>query len=227
MTAGTGNPALVPPKALIFDWDNTLVDNWTTIGDAINAALVAFGQPAWTPEETLQRVRRSLRDSFPEMFGDRWEEARRIFYETFEARHLETLKVIEGAEALLAAAIRRGLHLAVVSNKTGYLLRREAEKIGWTVHFRHLVGAGDAERDKPAPEPVYMALGASGIAPGPDVWFVGDAPIDTACARAAGCTAIIVGDGHGEAVDAATTPDMQVRRLAELTHLVEGTTFTI
>lgn len=224
----TGDRVALPtPKAIIFDWDNTLVDNWATIGEAINAALTAFGLTPWTPEETLLRVRRSLRDSFPEMFGDDWEEARRIFYESFEARHLETLRVIAGAEELLASAKRSGLYLGVVSNKTGYLLRREADRIGWTGHFGALVGAGDAARDKPAPEPVHLALEGSGLVAGADIWFVGDAPIDTACARAAGCTAILVGDGHGEAVQAETKPDLQVNFLSQLTGLVAGTTFPI
>jgi phosphoglycolate phosphatase len=220
-------PRLPMPKALIFDWDNTLVDNWVTIGDAINAARTAFGHPAWSKAETLRNVRRSLRDSFPAMFGADWEEARRIFYETFEARHLETLRVIAGAEALLDGARARGLYLAVVSNKTGYLLRREAERLGWSPRFGALVGAGDAVRDKPAADPVHLALQHSGLTAGGDVWFVGDAPIDTACARAAGCTAVIVGNAHGEAVHDEMKPDMHVGALMELTDLVAGTTFPI
>lgn len=215
------------PKALIFDWDNTLVDNWATIREAINAARGAFGHAPWTAEETLLRVRRSLRDSFPEMFGENWQEARRIFYAAFEARHLDTLRAMAGADEALVLARGQGLYLAVVSNKTGYLLRREAQKLGWAGRFGALVGAGDAARDKPFPEPVYRALEGSGLAPGADIWFVGDAPIDTACARAAGCTAILVGDGHGEPVSDATRPDLHLDALSELTALVAGTTFPI
>jgi hypothetical protein len=73
---------LPPPRAILFDWDNTLVDAWGTIQLALNAALTAMGQSAWTMEETRVRVRASLRDSFPRMFGDRWPEARDIFYAT-------------------------------------------------------------------------------------------------------------------------------------------------
>ena len=32
---------LPAPKAILFDWDNTLVDNWATIADALNVALTA------------------------------------------------------------------------------------------------------------------------------------------------------------------------------------------
>jgi len=51
------------PKALLFDWDNTLVNTWPAIHDANNYTLVAMGHEPWTFEETLQRVRKSMRDS--------------------------------------------------------------------------------------------------------------------------------------------------------------------
>ena len=45
------------PTALIFDWDNTLVDTWPTIHDALNTMLPQMGHEAWTLSETKQRVR--------------------------------------------------------------------------------------------------------------------------------------------------------------------------
>ena len=32
------------PRAVLFDWDNTLVDNWATITEALNAARAAGGR---------------------------------------------------------------------------------------------------------------------------------------------------------------------------------------
>jgi phosphoglycolate phosphatase len=185
--------ATVLPKAVLFDWDNTLVDNWPTIHDALNATFVAMGHPVWTLAETRERVRASLRDSFPVMFGDRWEEARKIFYRRFEARHIETLVPLDGAAPLLTGLRQRGVYLGVVSNKTGRYLRREATALGWNGYFARLVGAQDATADKPDRAPVDLALEGSGIAAGGDVWFVGDTAMDMACAYAAGCVAILVG----------------------------------
>ncbi len=67
-----------------------------------------------------------------------------------------------------------GIFLGVVSNKTGALLRREADRLGWSGYFGRLVGAGDAAVDKPDAAPVRLALASSGIAAGEAVWFVGD-----------------------------------------------------
>jgi phosphoglycolate phosphatase len=205
------------PSAILFDWDNTLVDNWDAIGDALNATLVAFGHAPWTEAETRERVRRSLRDSFPAMFGERWEEARDLFYARFTACHLTTLKALPGAAELLEAMEAMGLYLGVVSNKHGDLLRREAAHLGWTGRFRRLVGAGDAAADKPDAAPVAMALEGSGIASGGRVWFVGDAGIDLVCAKNAGCVGILIGPADLNAKEfQGLEPDWHVEGFAEL-----------
>ena len=187
-------PRLTRPKAILFDWDNTLVDTWPCIGRATNITLEAMGHKTWSPAEVKERVAGSLRDMFPVLFGDRWEEAREIFYRAFEEVHLEVLVAAPGAEEMLREAANSGIYLGVVSNKTGKYLRTEADHLGWTSFFGRLVGAQDAARDKPAADPIHLALLQSGIAAGPEVWFVGDAPIDVLCGRTAGCSTIFVGN---------------------------------
>lgn len=180
------------PRAILFDWDNTLVDSFPTIHAALNAAQIAMGVTPWTLEEAHIKVRQSLRDAFPVMFGERWEEARQIFFRAFEEVHLRELRALPGAAELLQHARDGGIYLGVVSNKTGPYLRLEAEHLGWIRHFHRLVGATDAPRDKPAPDPVHMALDGLGIAAGPEVWFVGDTDIDLECAHHAGCLPVLV-----------------------------------
>ena len=180
------------PRALVVDWDNTLVDTWSQIRRALNHTLVAMGHEPWTAAQTRERVRASARDSFPQLFGARAEEAIALFYATFEADHLERLSPLPGAEDALRRLAEAGLVLAVVSNKQGRLLRREAEHLGWTGLFHRLVGATDAAKDKPAPEPVALALEGSGVAPGAEVWLVGDTDIDMLCALNAGCRPVLL-----------------------------------
>ena len=184
--------SLPGPRAILLDWDNTLVDTWPCIGKAANLTLEAMGHAPWTEAELRARIAGSLRDTFPAIYGARWEEAREIYYRAFEAVHLEMLRALPGADAVLAAARARGIYLAVVSNKTGKYRRAEADHLGWTPHFGRLVGAQDAPRDKPALDPVHLSLDGSGLALGPEVWFVGDGAIDVECGRAGGCTTILV-----------------------------------
>ena len=180
------------PKAIVFDWDNTLIDSWGSIQDAQNHTLAHFGLEPWSLEETRRRVRGSMRDSYPELFGNRWREAGEIFYARFAARHMETLAPLPGAGEMLAEFSAAGIYLAVVSNKKGDYLRKEASHLGWSRFFGRIVGAFDAARDKPSIEPVDLALSGSGIARGLDVWFAGDADIDMECAEKAGCLAVLL-----------------------------------
>lgn len=219
---------LPPPRAILFDWDNTLVDAWGTIQLALNATLSAMGHPEWTMEETRVRVRASLRDSFPRMFGDRWPEARDIFYATYRARHLEAVRPLPEAELVTSRLAGQGLYLGVVSNKTGPLLRAEAARLGWDRLFGRLVGAGDAKTDKPAADPVYLATQELHITDYNHVWFIGDAAIDVECARHAGCIAILVGPGMGEEDRIRQlNPEAQLQQLADVLDLVRESGLTI
>jgi phosphoglycolate phosphatase len=183
------------PAAILFDWDNTLVDGWAAIEAGLNDAFRAFGMREWSRDEVLANVRRSLRESFPEVFGAEWERARDIFYAGVKARHLEVLRPMPGAAEMLAGLAGP---LAVVSNKQGPLLRAEAAHLGWTPRFGALVGAGDALADKPSAAPILLALEALRVPPSPAVWYVGDTALDMEAARAAGVTAVLLGDAAHE-----------------------------
>jgi len=210
------------PFAVLFDWDNTLVDNWGSVRAALNAAFVAFGKEPWTIEETRARVRRSLRETFPEMFGEAWPRARDIFYRTFEAEHLATLRALDGAGAALAEMSRDAV-LGVVSNKQGTLLRREAEALGWSRHFHRLVGATDAVRDKPDPAPIELALNGIEIPQNATIWFVGDTALDMHAAHASGCLPVLFGkDELDQAALMRYPPAMHVQNHFELLDMWRG-----
>jgi len=180
------------PSAVLFDWDNTLVDSWECIRVAMNATLEAMGHQPWDLEETRARVARSMRDAFPKMFGERWQEARDVFYGRFAAVHLDYLTPLPGAPEILLRFQNAGIPLGVISNKSGPFIRKEAEHLGWTGFFRHLSGAGDSAADKPAAIPVTDALKVIGVPADHNVWFIGDADVDMECAANAGVKALLV-----------------------------------
>ncbi len=207
------------PRAVLFDWDNTLVDSWAVIHEALVVTFEAMGHVPWRLEETKQRVRHSLRDAFPRLFGTRWEEARRLYLDTFTAMHLQRLTALGGAEPLLEALAQDGYYLAVVSNKTGALLRREAEHLGWSRYFGAMVGAGDASADKPHPAVVAAALSGSGLDPA-EVWLVGDTALDLECAAAAGCVPILL--SGSEATDDEVPKTLPALRFSDCAALLQG-----
>jgi len=180
------------PKAVLFDWDNTLVDTWPIIVECYRDTFVALGRDPWTSDEVKARAHGSLRDLFPALFGGEAVRAEQVFYETFHRIHLERLAPLPGAAAVVERLAGEGLLVGVVSNKVGDNLRTEVAHLGWSRWLNPVIGARDARRDKPAPDPILMALAGSGIAPA-ECWMVGDTPADLASAKAAGCQRVLVG----------------------------------
>lgn len=212
---------LKPPRAILFDWDNTLVDTWPTIVECYQDTFKALDQTPWTATEVKDRAHGSLRDVFPALFGPRAGEAEKVFYDTFLRIHLDRLEPLPGADTLLAQCQAKGLYVAIVSNKVGDNLRAEVAHLGWGQWITRTVGARDAIRDKPAPDPIYLALDGTGIAPDDSVWMVGDTPADLQSAHAAGCLPVLV--GGAEQLSAALLehpPKLRVRNCHELVALL-------
>lgn len=194
------------PTVLLYDWDNTLVDGWAGITAALNAVFAAFDRPLWSVQDTRERVRVSLRESFPIMFGDQWEHARDLFYDTLAEQHLQHVQPMPGAaEALLAGA---PWPQGVVSNKAGRYLRAEVAHLGWAGHFGPVIGAGDASADKPDPAPIHLALSRLARIADESVWYLGDTALDMQAARAAGVTAVLIGDAGHDGGVAHAAPDI-------------------
>jgi len=213
------------PRAILFDWDNTLVDSWATIHDALNFLMRAMEKPEWSLAETRERVRLSLRDAFPAYFGERWEEARGIYLDRFRAIHLDRLSPLPGREAMLTRLAEEGIYLGIVSNKTGQLLRREVAWLGWSRFFGSIIGAGDAPADKPAADPVHLALAPSGVAAGEAVWFVGDTAVDMECAQNSGCVAVLLGNAEPAQEFSRFAPRWSCADEAGFFRLLEGLRF--
>ena len=212
---------MIRPRAIVWDWDNTLVDGWPAIQAGLNAAFRDAGLPEWTLEEVRARVRHSLRDSFPSLFGDRWEHARDIFYAAVRATHLAVLRPMPGTEALLRQAALVA-PMAVLSNKSGPLLRAEAAHLGWAPLFRSLIGAGDGAADKPDPRPMRVACAACGVPAGADVWYVGDNALDMDAARRAGCVPVLLGDAAHDGGPAASDPAHHFLSAAQMTNALSA-----
>jgi phosphoglycolate phosphatase len=165
-------------------------------------------------DDTRNRVRVSLRESFPVMFGDKWEHARDIFYQTLTDRHLDLVSPMPGVPEVLEAGI--AWPQGVVSNKAGSFLRREVTHLGWSRFFGSVIGAGDAAIDKPDPAPIHLALSQLGRPPDPSVWYMGDTALDMQAARAAGVTAVLVGNADHDGGVERAAPHIHFQSALEL-----------
>jgi len=88
------------PQAILFDWDQTLVDNWRVIHKSINITRKALGLSELSSDEYWSRPHQSTRDAGEDLFGKQFEEGERLFYASVEKVHLLDLKSLEGADPL-------------------------------------------------------------------------------------------------------------------------------
>lgn len=191
------------PDAVLFDWDNTIVDSWRISHGAMNAVLDHFGRARLSEEDFLTIPQTSLKDNLPHFFADQAHEAETVYYDAYEKIHLDHLRLLPGASDLIQSLDEGGVPMAVVSNKTGKMLRMEVDFLNWNSYFEVVVGSRDLEHDKPSPIPALYALKACGVKPSKKVFFVGDSAVDLACARASGLTPVLVGGLGPVAIDAA------------------------
>jgi len=186
--------ALPKPKAIIFDWDNTLVDTWPLIQNAIDTTMIAMGREPWGLQKVRDNVHKSMRESFPEIFGDDWQKAGEIYKSTYRSSHIDLIQFLPGAAELINLLEEQGITQFVVSNKIGATLRKEAAKLAVDQQFFALIGATDADADKPSSKPVELALMGSDLDPKKDeIWFVGDTITDVECAYNSGCRPVVYG----------------------------------
>jgi len=73
-----------------------------------------------------------------------------------------------------------------------------------------VIGAGDAVADKPAAAPILLALRQLNAVADETVWYLGDTALDMQAARAAGVTAVLVGDAQHDGGIAHAAPDLHV-----------------
>ena len=182
-------------EAILFDLDGTLLDTIGDLADAMNAALGELGCPQRTLAECRFFVGDGLvtyaRRALPE--GRRDAQTVEQCCEAFRARYAECWDVktrpFEGIGELLTDLTRRGLAMAVLSNKpddfTSMMVR---EMLGdWT--FQAVRGVRDDGVKKPDP------AGALAIAEEIDVrpeefLYLGDTNTDMQTANAAGMYAV-------------------------------------
>ncbi len=189
---------LKKPDAILFDWDGTLIDSLPALQSYYNHVLGAFSMPLISLEEARARIRLSARDVFPKLFGDEWQKAFDLYYDCVAKTHLDHLVGIDHSHDTLARLAEMKIPMGVVSNKRHVFLLKEIAHLGWDKYLVANVGAGEAAKDKPAPDPLLMAIDQLHLSPDVhEIWYVGDTETDMIAAVAARCQPIFIEHGLG------------------------------
>ncbi|KYH12840.1 haloacid dehalogenase [Neorickettsia sp. 179522] len=180
MNEKSNSKAMVTPKAILFDWDDTIVDTRLMILNAVNKTLSYFGKPVL--DRDMNAPERM--DFFKQIFGEEWIFAYSIFRDHLKSENPGPLRIFPGFTSFLDLIAEKGIFTGVVSNKYNELPRKEVDSLGLTDRFDVVVGSGDTDQDKPSATPLLYALSRGNIIPSKEtVLFIGNSATDMECAR--------------------------------------------
>ena len=176
------------PDMVLFDWDDTLIDNWQRLLMSINQARLSMGDLPWSEQEAHEHIGPPAKQLFQSLYGDLWEEADRYFLDAYQAEEaLQTLSKMPDAQNWLDFLYEQNIPMAIISCKRGHLLRQEVAHLGWDKYFFAITGAGDAPIDKPNPAAFDFTVkqwsGNLQNLTKHNIWYMGDSKTDLVLAR--------------------------------------------
>ncbi|HPD83258.1 MAG: HAD family hydrolase [Alphaproteobacteria bacterium] len=180
-------------RAVIFDWDGTLVDSTDWVLGAHNHVRTTMGLSLWTKEDIFGCSSLSTRELYPKIYGENSQKAIELIADYTSKYNLDGAIPYEHAEELLKLFSSLNKQLGVVSNKRHEPLNEMIDHMKWREYFVSTIGAGRAERDKPHAAPLLMAMEIidQDLVPA-DVLYVGDTETDLMTAQNTGCPVVFI-----------------------------------
>ena len=212
----------MPTRAALFDFDGTLADSFAAITASTNHVRASYGLPALPEGEVRGYVGLGLHKLMEDLApgADPGEAVRR-----YRAHHGSVMftgtTLLPGVADTLAELARRGLKLAVCSNKQVTFTRELVTHFGLGPLFAAVLGPDDVGgRAKPDPAMLFEACTRLGVPPAETV-YVGDMAVDVHTAKAAGIPVWLVpGGAAGTESAVAAGPDRVLASFADILALV-------
>ena len=185
-------------KAIIFDLDGTLADSLEDLADTMNYCLGALRLPVHSTEAYKMIIgtgsRELCRKALPPERADLTDELLEMNLKRYAHHYMDKSKPYPGIVQALAELRRRGVRLAVLSNKSDNFVKLISGEMFGPGCFEIIVGQQDGLPCKPDPAGVLSILEQMEVVPD-EALYVGDSGTDMATALAAGVTAVGVSWG--------------------------------
>lgn len=214
----------MPFTAALFDFDGTLADSFAAITSSTNFTRNHFGLPPLAESEVREYVGYGLPNLMQELVPTANPAAAvAVYREHHKGVSLAGTKLVPGVAETIPELARRGLRLAVCSNKSVSFTRELVAALGLAEYFAAVLGPEDVGgRAKPDPAMLHEGMTRTGGTVGTTV-YVGDMAIDVHVARAAGVPVWLVpGGASGKESPAAAGPHRMLTGFAELLELLPG-----
>jgi len=183
-------------RAVIFDWDGTLLDSTHHIVGALLGACRDLGLREPSREEAGWVIGLSLQAALYRLVPDLGADRVDAFVERYRAHFMalqHEMRLFEGQAGLLRELSAGGAVLGVATGKSRRGLDESIERLGLRDLFRATRTADEA-RGKPDPDMLLQLLAELGLEPD-SVLMVGDTTHDVLMARAAGVDSLAVAYG--------------------------------
>lgn len=177
-------------KLVIFDLDGTLLNTIDDLGNACNHALRSMGFPTHGlvayPRMVGNGITKLIERALPDdrRTSDVISEARRIFVDYYNAHCCDATVPYPGILELLGELSRRGVSLAVASNKYQAAVERIISHYFSDYNFKAVYGQCEGVPVKPDPSIVFEVLAECPTLKA-ETLYVGDSGVDIETARRA------------------------------------------
>ena len=145
-------------KAILFDFDGTLVDTNELIIQSFMEVLGEKFPGQFTRNDCIQLIGPSLRQTFERLTPNDVEGMITKYRTHNESHYDELVKEYDGVVETLHELHAMGIRLVIVSSKTHDNIVRGLHKLGVAQLFEYVIGADDVTHVKPHPEPIEKAL---------------------------------------------------------------------
>ena len=182
-------------QLVIFDLDGTLINTIADLADSVNHALQSLGYPAQPYEKfpyfVGNGIYKLIERALPPENRDEHtiRSVKERFMEHYMIHNTDKSTVYNGINELLQTLARKGIALAVASNKVNDATVAMIHHFFPDIPFASVIGQRDGVPTKPNPAIVYDILSETGIGK-EDVLYVGDSGVDMQTAHNAGLTAV-------------------------------------
>ena len=180
-------------RFVIFDFDMTLVDSSCAVADTMNLVAAREGLPSVTREQVLSVIGMPIRESWLRIWGRFEERWLADFRQEFLLREFQGIRLFPGTKYVLETLQSLEVGLGIASNRQNP--RAPLEAMGLESYFTSVVGMGDVENAKPAPDMIYRGMADLGGEAG-NTLVAGDTADDMTAARRAGVRAVGLTTGN-------------------------------
>lgn len=182
-------------RAILFDLDGTLIDQFEAIHKAFSEVISQMGFPSPDFEEVKKAVGGASETTMTKLIGKKHaKEAVRKLRPIFEKEMLNGLIKLPGASETLSFCEIHNIRTAVLTNKHGPHARTVCEYLDLIPPLKFVLGADDTDWKKPDPRLTKLAIEKINVELN-EVIYIGDSPYDFMTAKNAGIQCHLVSTG--------------------------------